>query len=56
VGNFIPVAIVIAGLVGSSRLMEQEHNLGQLYYGFLIGLLGQMIGLMAFNRMGIFSV
>lgn len=51
VGNFLPIVIVIAGLVGTSRLLQNAHTLGELYYGFLIGVLGQMVGLIVYNRL-----
>ncbi len=40
------LAIVVAGLVGTSRLLLKAHNEQDLYGGFVIGILSQLI---AFN-------
>ena len=38
--------IIITGLVGTARLYVQAHTMREVYTGFLVGIFGQMIGLM----------
>lgn len=45
--------LLLTGLVGSARMAEGAHTLGELYYGLIVGLMGQMIGLLIFNNMGL---
>lgn len=46
------IGVVLAGgFVGSARLAENAHTPGELYYGFLIGMIGQMAGLFVFNQL-----
>lgn len=41
--NLLAGAIVVAGLVGSSRLKLQSHNYKELGYGFIGGMASQFI-------------
>jgi len=50
VAHMIVGVIILAGLVGTSRLAEKAHTLNELYYGLLLGLMGQMVGVIVFNR------
>ena len=44
--NFLPVIIVmIAGIVGSSRVLLGAHDNTEIFTGFLIGIISQMIAL-----------
>ena len=38
--------IIITGLVATARLYVQAHTMREVYTGFLVGIFGQMIGLM----------
>ncbi len=40
---FIALALLAAGLVGTSRLILNAHNQGQIYAGFLLGLFCQIL-------------
>jgi len=42
---FIVIALIVAGLIGSSRLILKAHNPLQIYIGFAIGLLCQILTL-----------
>ncbi len=44
----IIILLIITGLVMSSRLILGAHNLGQVYHGLLVGVLGQLIALRIF--------
>ena len=50
VAHMIVGVILLAGLVGTSRLAEKAHTLNELYYGLLIGPMGQMVGVIVFNN------
>lgn len=39
----IVASIIIGGLVGSSRLFLQAHNIRQIWIGYVLGVLGQLI-------------
>ena len=52
VGHILPALILLTGLIGTARLIEKAHTLGELYYGFLVGLIGPMAGMIAFSRSG----
>lgn len=43
------VIIIVAGLIGSARLVLQEHRPHQIYLGFLLGLLVQLLLFFAFQ-------
>ncbi|PJA06856.1 MAG: hypothetical protein COX70_08695 [Flavobacteriales bacterium CG_4_10_14_0_2_um_filter_32_8] len=40
--SYIIVALIIAGLLGSSRLILKAHNQLQIYVGFIVGLICQL--------------
>jgi membrane-associated phospholipid phosphatase len=42
---FIILALLIAGLVGSSRLILKAHTQSQIYAGFVVGIICQVISL-----------
>ena len=42
---FISIAIVIAGLVSTARLMVSDHTTGEVYGGLLVGALAQLVAL-----------
>jgi hypothetical protein len=39
----IVAAIIIGGLVGSARLYLQAHNIRQIWIGYILGVLGQIL-------------
>ncbi len=41
--------ILLAGLVGTSRLLLKEHRPSQIYWGFLLGLSTQLILFISFH-------
>ena len=43
VTQYIVLALIAAGLVGSSRLVLKAHTQAQLYVGFLLGLVCQVM-------------
>ncbi|MFN8282647.1 MAG: hypothetical protein U0U67_05495 [Chitinophagales bacterium] len=42
--------IIITGLVATARLYTKAHTLREVYTGFLVGIFGQMIGLMLVHQ------
>ena len=52
VGHIIPVVIILAGLMATARIIISGHTYSELYYGFLVGVLGQIGGLFLFTRLG----
>jgi len=50
VAHMLIGVVLLSGLVATSRLAEKAHTLNELYYGLLIGLMGQMAGVIIFNR------
>lgn len=42
--------IIITGLVATARLYTEAHTLREVYTGFLVGIFGQMIGLMLVHQ------
>jgi len=45
------VVILIAGIVGSARLVLKEHQPSQIYSGFILGLLVQLSLFVAFQKL-----
>lgn len=43
VTQYIVIALIAAGLIGSSRLILKAHTQSQLYVGFLVGLICQVL-------------
>ncbi|MFI5134879.1 MAG: hypothetical protein ACHQD9_03395, partial [Chitinophagales bacterium] len=44
--NYLPVIIVlVAGVVGSSRLILNAHDNYEVFAGYLIGMIGQMVAM-----------
>jgi len=41
--TYILLAILLCGIVGSARLVLQAHSRKQIYWGFAIGIMGQLI-------------
>lgn len=39
----LPIAILLAGLIGTARLYLKEHNVQQVFLGYFVGFLGQFI-------------
>lgn len=42
---FVVLTILVAGLVGSARLLLKAHDHDEVYLGYLIGMVGQMLAL-----------
>lgn len=42
---FVILTILIAGLVGTARLLLKAHDQDEVYLGYLIGMVGQMLAL-----------
>lgn len=40
---FLIIALFIAGLIGSARLFLKAHNQSQIYVGFVVGMISQII-------------
>ena len=38
--------IIIAGLVGSARIYLKAHRSGEVYSGYMVGIMGQLIAIM----------
>ena len=45
---WLSISILIAGLVGSSRLLLRQHNLWQVLAGYCVGLIGAFVGIFFF--------
>lgn len=45
---FVLLFVVLTGLVASARLYLKAHTPVQLYSGFLVGIVGQMLGMLIF--------
>ena len=39
---YLSIAVLIAGIVCTSRLVVSDHSQKEIYYGFLIGILSQL--------------
>ncbi|MEZ5022202.1 MAG: hypothetical protein R2728_02870 [Chitinophagales bacterium] len=52
VSNILVVAVVVAGLLGTARVHEEASTLNELYFGLLVGFMGQMIGFVALSSGG----
>ena len=44
--GLLPLTIIFAGMVGTARCLLKEHSPAQVYTGFVVGFLGQLV---AFN-------
>ncbi len=42
---FVIITILVAGLVGTARLLLRAHDHDEIYLGYLIGMVGQMVAL-----------
>ncbi|NNC94840.1 MAG: hypothetical protein HKN92_04710 [Chitinophagales bacterium] len=47
---FLTAAIMIAGLIGMSRLILTAHEQEEVYWGYAVGIIGQLIGFQLFPR------
>lgn len=47
----LPAMIVLTGLTATARLYLKAHTPVELYTGFLVGLSGQMVGLLIYSRL-----
>jgi len=44
--NYLPIAIVLmAGVIGSSRIILNAHDNYEVFAGYLIGMIGQMVAM-----------
>jgi hypothetical protein len=39
---YLSIAVLIAGIVCTARLVVSDHSQKEIYYGFLIGILSQL--------------
>lgn len=45
-GPYIAISLFIAGLVGTVRLINSDHSPREVYYGFAVGIIGQLVAYM----------
>jgi hypothetical protein len=48
-------SILIAGLVGAATMKENNHSLTELYFGLLVGFMGQLVGFVVLSR-GVYPI
>ncbi len=52
VAHILIGVILLTGFMGAARMSIEDHTLSELYYGLLIGFIGQMAGFVVFNMRG----
>lgn len=52
---YFMLALLVAGFMGTSRIVLKAHTLAEVFVGFLIGFLSQFIAFIVFPFFGIFS-
>lgn len=53
VNRIIPYIVAITGFIGTARMYLEQSNLSELYFGLLVGFMGQMIAYIALSSGGI---